>query len=86
MVSVDKCAVASGRPVKPHKAMIVMFSHVGGLLLGIVISLLRIVFKDQSRRVQAGEMGGVQTPILPGDLARQASALWPDSQVKVSQV
>ncbi len=85
LVSVDKRAVASSKPVKPHKALIVMVSFAGGLLLGVIISLSRIAYKIQSRRVQAGEVGGARAPILPGDLGRQASVLLPDSQVKIPQ-
>lgn len=83
LVNVDKRAVASSKPVKPHKALIVMFSLVGGLLLGIIISLVRIAFKDQRRRMQGGEIGVGRASILPVDLSRQAGVLLSDSQVKV---
>ena len=85
LVSVDKRAVASSKPVRPHKALIVMFSLVGGLLLGFIMVLLRSAFKDQVRRTKALVVGGGGAHVLPEGRAREVNVTLPESQLKVPQ-
>jgi LPS O-antigen subunit length determinant protein (WzzB/FepE family) len=71
LVSIDQRAVASSKPVKPRKAIIVLVALVGGLLLGTVIALLRGAFKDHLRQLRVLEIQGSAHRVLPDDLPQQ---------------
>lgn len=64
LVSIDQRAVASTKPVKPRKALIVLIALLGGLVLGTVIALLRGAFKDHLRHLQLLEIEGAARRIL----------------------
>lgn len=67
LVNVDQRAVASAKPVKPRKALIVAFAFVGGLLLGTVIALLRGAIKDHLRQLTVRENTDSTSHIRPDD-------------------
>lgn len=58
LVSVDQRAVASVKPVKPRKALIVLLALIGGLIIGTVIAVVRGAFKDHLRQLRVLEIEG----------------------------
>lgn len=74
LVNVDQRAVASAKPVKPRKALIVAFACIGGLLLGTVIALLRGAFKDHLRQLTVREITRSACRIQPDDAPGNPSA------------
>lgn len=80
LVSIDQRAVASNKPVKPRKAIIVLIALVGGLLLGTVIALLRGAFKDHLRQLRVLEIDGSAHRVLPDDLPQQNNARLAEAQ------
>jgi LPS O-antigen subunit length determinant protein (WzzB/FepE family) len=81
LVSIDQRAVAAAKPLKPRKALIVMFAFVCGLLLGVIIALVRAAFKNNLRRMRTAEVGGAVAVVLPEDLSRQVNVLLPEAQI-----
>ncbi|PLU85966.1 MULTISPECIES: Wzz/FepE/Etk N-terminal domain-containing protein [Pseudomonas] len=81
LVSIDQRAVAAAKPLKPRKALIVMFAFVCGLLLGAIIALVRAAFKNNLRRMRTAEVGGAVAVVLPEDLSRQVNVLLPEAQI-----
>ncbi|MFJ4055416.1 Wzz/FepE/Etk N-terminal domain-containing protein [Pseudomonas sp. NPDC089743] len=71
LVNVDQRAVASTKPIKPRKTLIVLVALVGGLLLGIVIAILRGAFKDHLRHLRVLHIDGSGERILAEDLPQQ---------------
>lgn len=67
LVNVDQRAVASAKPVKPRKALIVAFAFIGGLLLGTAIALLRGAFKDHLRQLTVREITGSASRVRPDE-------------------
>ncbi|WP_256583380.1 GNVR domain-containing protein [Pseudomonas sp. SWI44] len=58
IVSIDRRAVASSKPVKPRKMVIVIISSVIGLLLGFSLAILRGAFKERERQARALDVDG----------------------------
>jgi len=71
LVSVDQRAVAAAKPVKPSKALLVLLTAVGGLLLGIFVVLIRAAYKNKLRRIRVIELTSSASNILPEELSRK---------------
>ncbi|BBH47485.1 hypothetical protein KU43P_39620 [Pseudomonas sp. KU43P] len=74
LVSVDQRAVASSKPIKPRKTLIVLAALIGGLVFGVVIALLRGAFKDHLRQLRVLEIKGSAHRVLPDDVSQNPSA------------
>ncbi len=85
LVSIDQRAVAASKPIKPRKALIVMLAFIGGLLLGVLIALTRVAFKNHLRRIRTLEVGDVVASVLPEDHARKVNVLLPEVQVRAGK-
>ncbi|WP_448197302.1 Wzz/FepE/Etk N-terminal domain-containing protein [Pseudomonas putida] len=81
LVTVDQRAVASSKPVKPRKALIVLFALIGGLFVGAVIALARGAFKDHLRQLRVLEITGSARRILPDDAPHNSTARLAEAQV-----
>jgi len=71
LVTTDQRAVASNKPVKPRKVLIVVLGLVGGILLGIVLALLRDAFKDHLRQLRVIDIQRPANRLLADDLQMQ---------------
>ncbi|WP_414156934.1 Wzz/FepE/Etk N-terminal domain-containing protein [Pseudomonas sp. BNK-15] len=81
LVNVDQRAVASAKPIKPRKAVIVLMALVGGLLLGIVIAILRGAFKDHLLQLRVLEIEGSAQRVISDDLPQQNSVRLEETRV-----
>ncbi|WP_313646000.1 Wzz/FepE/Etk N-terminal domain-containing protein [Pseudomonas sp.] len=71
LVSVDQRAVAAAKPIKPRKALIVLLTAVGGLLLGVFVVLIRAAYKNKLRRIRVIDLGSSASTNLPEELSRK---------------
>ncbi|MBF8669054.1 LPS O-antigen chain length determinant protein WzzB [Pseudomonas putida] len=69
LVSIDQRAVATNKPVRPNKSLIVIFAFVVGLIIGLVVALLRGVFKDHFRQAKILEIEGAVQRVEGAHLA-----------------
>ncbi|WP_367237599.1 Wzz/FepE/Etk N-terminal domain-containing protein [Pseudomonas sp. Rh2] len=69
LVSVDQRAVASNKAVRPNKVLVVLFAFVGGLVVGVLIALLRGVFKDRLRQLKILQIEGSSTQVAVVEVA-----------------
>lgn len=81
LVTTDQRAVASNKPIKPRKALIVLVALVGGTLLGIVLALLRDAFKHHLRQLRVIEIQGSTKRLLADDLPPPNNARFAEAQV-----
>ena len=75
LVRIDQRAVASNKPVKPRKAIIVIASLIVGLFLGIVITLLRAAVKNHYRHLRAIKVETTAASVLPEDISIRTGTL-----------
>jgi len=85
LVSIDQRAVASAKPIKPRKALIVMFTFLVGVMLGIVMALVRAAYKTNLRRMRTVEVAGTVSNVLPEELSRQVNVLLPETQLSAAK-
>nr|WP_306109975.1 GNVR domain-containing protein [Pseudomonas sp. MN1F] len=84
LVSVDQRAVAAAEPVKPRKALIVLLTAVGGLLLGVFVVLIRAAYKKKLRRIRVIGLSSSASTILPEELSREVGERLPEVQARSS--
>lgn len=58
LVSIDQRAIAIQKPIKPNKSLIVILTFVVGLIIGLVVALLRGVYKDHFRQAKILDIEG----------------------------
>lgn len=67
LVSIDQRAVASIKPIKPRKSIIILIAAFAGVLFGVVIAVVRGAFKDHERQIRTLEIEGAAERISAGE-------------------
>lgn len=75
LVSIDQRAVATSKPLKPNKALIVILALIAGLIIGLVIALLRGAFKDHLRQARILEIEDSARCVTPVEIVHSANSL-----------
>lgn len=75
LVSIDQRAVATSKPLKPNKALIVILALTAGLIIGLVIALLRGAFKDHLRQARILEIEDSTRCVTPVEIVHSANSL-----------
>lgn len=78
LVSIDQRAVASIKPVKPRKVIIILIASFAGVLLGMVIALVRGAFKDHERQIRTLQIEGAAARISTGETPTVKGILLPE--------